>query len=368
VRVGIIGGGQLGRMLALAAHELGLEPRVFDPSPDASAGHVAPLTVGSFDDREALESFADRVDVLTYEFENIDAAILEDLASRGVPFDPSPRFLALSQDRLLEKRALLELGIPVAPHRAVDSRADLERAWTEIGPRLVLKTRRLGYDGRGQRRIETSRDLDEAWAALGTVPLVAEAFVPFAGEVSIITARGRDGVMVAYPLAENVHEKGILRLSRAPARDRFAAHASEAERHVRRLAEHYGYVGILTVEFFVTEGGLVANETAPRVHNSGHWTIDGAATSQFANHLRALAGYPLGSTQPHGHAAMANCVGGLPDPRAVLSLPGAQFHDYRKEPRPGRKVGHVTLVGREPFESERDPLKTLLAETPFVVD
>ena len=367
MRIGIIGGGQLGRMLALAAHSLGHEPHVYDPNSEASAGDVARLTVGSFDDRDRLAAFADRVDLLTYEFENIDAAILEDLASRGVPFDPSPRFLALSQDRLLEKRALVDLGIPVAPHRAVDSLADLERAQAELGARLVVKTRRLGYDGRGQRRIHTPDELRSVWEALGGTPLIAEAFIPFLSEVSLVATRGRDGSMVFYALTENLHEHGILRLSRAPARPPIDALTATAEDHVRRLAERYSYVGTLTVEFFVTGLGLVANETAPRVHNSGHWTIDGAGTSQFANHVRALAGYPLGSTRPHGHVAMANCVGGLPDPATVLAIPGAQLHDYRKDARPGRKVGHVTLVGTEPFEPDRAPLKTLLAETPFLV-
>jgi 5-(carboxyamino)imidazole ribonucleotide synthase len=367
VRLGILGGGQLGRMLALAAHSLGLEPRVYDPGPAASAGDVAPLTVGSFDDRDALAAFADKVDVLTYEFENIDARILEDLAKRGVAFD-SWRLLALSQDRLFEKRALAELGIPVVPHRPVDSFADLERARDELGDRLVVKTRRLGYDGRGQRRIRTADDLRSAWDSLGGVPLIAEAFVPFRTEVSLVATRARDGTTVCYPLTENFHEHGILRLSRVPLRALLETLVPTAEDYVRRLAERHDYVGTLSVEFFVTDGGLVANEIAPRVHNSGHWTIDGAVTSQFANHVRAVVGYPLGSPRPHGHAAMVNCVGGLPDPASVLALPGAQLHDYRKEPRPGRKLGHVTLVGEEPYETDREPLKTLLALTPFLVD
>ena len=368
MRIGIVGGGQLGRMLALAAHSLGHEPHAYDPGADASARDVARLHRGSFDDPRALAAFADGVDILTYEFENIPANVLEEIAERGRAFDPSPRFLALSQDRLLEKQALTELGIPVAPHRAVDSLADLLRARDALDERLVLKTRRLGYDGRGQRRITGESELREAWRELGGVPLIAEAWIPFLAEVSLVATRGRDGRMVFYPLTENRHEHGILRLSRSPADvPGAAALAATAEDYLRRLAEHYAYVGTLTVEFFVTEHGLLANETAPRVHNSGHWTIDGAATSQFANHIRALAGHPLGSTRAHGAVAMVNCVGALPDPNAVLALPGAQFHDYRKAPRPGRKVGHTTLVGPTPFTPERPPLETLLALSPFIV-
>lgn len=370
MRLGILGGGQLGRMLALAAHALGLEPLAYDPSPEACAGDVARLVTGAFDDTRALQKFASEVDALTYEFENIDAALLDDLGERGVPFDPSPRFLARSQDRLEEKRALVELGVPVTPHRPVSSRAELEEAFDALGGAIVLKTRRLGYDGRGQIRIESRAALDDAWARLGSRPLIAEVLVPFRTEVSLVATRGRDGRMVFYPLTENRHRHGILRLSRAPVADpALEALAPIAEDYLRRIAEHYGYVGTLTVEFFVDpDGRLVANETAPRVHNSGHWTIDGAKTSQFANHVRALAGYPLGPSRPHGHTAMVNCVGALPDPRAVLALPGAQLHDYRKAPRPGRKVGHVTLVGESPFDPEADPLKTLLRLAPFRVD
>lgn len=369
MRIGIVGGGQLGRMLALAAYPLGLEPVVYDPDPSAAAGQVARLVTGAFDDPESLGHFARGVERLTYEFENIDAPLLKTLAEQGVPFDPSPKFLAISQDRLYEKRALSALGIPVAPHRPVDSFAELERAYEELGGAIIVKTRRLGYDGRGQWRIEARAQLPQAWNALGTRPLVAEALVPFETEVSMVACRSRDGTMVFYPLTENRHERGILRLSRAPLQDpRLASLAPEAEQYVRRLAEHYGYIGILTVEFFVHEGRLVANETAPRVHNSGHWTIDGCVTSQFANHLRALAGYPLGTTQPRGHAAMVNCVGGLPDPRTVLALPGAQFHDYGKRIRPGRKVGHVTLIGASAYDPREEPLSSLLALAPFVLD
>lgn len=340
--VGVLGGGQLGRMLALAGHPLGLRFRFLDRSPEATAGQVAELHVGEYDDPAVLARFAAGLTVATWEFENVPVTAARRLADL-VPVYPPPEALEVAQDRLAEKAFFRTLGIPVAPFAPVDGRADLEAAVARLGYPAVLKTRRLGYDGKGQAVLRAPGDLEPAWRRLGGTPLVLERFVPFERELSVLAVRGRDGATACYPLVENRHRDGILRLSRAPAPGLTPALREEAEGHVRRVLQALDYVGVLAIELFQAGDRLLANEMAPRVHNSGHWTIEGAETSQFESHLRAVLGLPLGSTAARGHSAMVNLIGELPDPRAVLAIEGAHLHLYGKAPAPGRKLGHVTL-------------------------
>lgn len=345
---GIIGGGQLGRMLALAGVPLGLKARVLEPTLDAPAAIVAEQVVGAYDDAEALAQFALGLDVITYEFENVPVEAAQ-LLARDVPVFPPPAALEAAQDRLSEKSLFLSLGIETAPFRAVERYTELEAAVADIGLPSILKTRRFGYDGKGQFVLRTPADCAAAWAELSGQPLILEGFVPFQRELSIIAVRGRDGATASYPLIENQHRDGILRLSRAPASDVPIGLQALAESYAARVMDALGYVGVLAIELFqlpTTNGTLrlLANEMAPRVHNSGHWTIEGAETSQFENHLRAVLGLPLGQTMPRGAVAMINLIGTLPDCDAVLAIPGAHLHLYGKEPRPGRKLGHVTLL------------------------
>ncbi|MDR7067693.1 5-(carboxyamino)imidazole ribonucleotide synthase [Pseudoxanthomonas japonensis] len=343
--VGILGGGQLARMLALSGAPLGLRFLVMDTAADACAGQFAPLLVGDYRDEAALAEFASKVDVATFDFENVPAESAEWLAAR-VPVFPNPRALAVAQDRLVEKTLFQELGIPVGAFADVGSldvlRAEVER----LGGACILKTRRLGYDGKGQFRIKSPADVDAAWDALGaqaaTVGLIVEAFIPFERELSVVAVRGRDGEFRTWPLTENWHVDGVLSASLAPARVETAL-AEAACAHARRLADALDYVGVFALELFCRDGKLLANEMAPRVHNSGHWTIEGAETSQFQNHLRAVLGLPLGDTCVRGHACMLNWIGEMPDARAVLQEAGGHWHDYGKESRAGRKVGHATL-------------------------
>ncbi|MEA9479860.1 5-(carboxyamino)imidazole ribonucleotide synthase [Xanthomonas campestris] len=348
--VGILGGGQLARMLVLAGAPLGLRFAVFDPAADACAGQVAPLQVGAFDDAAALAGFAAQVDVLTFDFENVPAASAQQLATQ-VPVFPNPAALAIAQDRLSEKTLFRELGIPIPEFAAIDDRAGLDAALARIGVPCVLKTRRFGYDGKGQFRIKTLADADAAWDALGaqaaTVGLIVEAFVPFEREVSVVAVRGRDGEFRAWPLTENWHVDGVLSASLAPA-SVDAGLQEAAEAHARALAERLDYVGVFALELFVRDGSLLANEMAPRVHNSGHWTIEGAETSQFENHVRAVLGLPLGSTAMRGHACMLNWLGAMPDAAAFLAVRGGHWHDYGKQARDGRKVGHATVRADTP--------------------
>ncbi|MEA9586431.1 5-(carboxyamino)imidazole ribonucleotide synthase [Xanthomonas sp. WHRI 10064A] len=348
--VGILGGGQLARMLVLAGSPLGLRFAVFDPAADACAGQVAPLQVGAFDDAAALAAFAAQVDVITFDFENVPAASAQQLAAQ-VPVFPRPDALAVAQDRLSEKTLFRELGIPVPEFAAIDDRAGLDAALARIGTPCVLKTRRFGYDGKGQFRIKTLADADAAWTALGAqaakVGLILEAFVPFQREVSVVAVRGRDGEFRAWPLTENWHVDGVLSASLAPA-NVDATLQEVAEAHARAIADTLDYVGVFALELFVRDGALLANEIAPRVHNSGHWTIEGAETSQFENHLRAVLGLPLGSTAMRGHACMLNWLGAMPDAVAFLAVPGGHWHDYGKQSRDGRKVGHATLRADTP--------------------
>jgi len=350
MKIGIIGAGQLGRMLALAGYPLALQFRFLDSSAESPGGQVGPIVTGAFDDPASLERLAADVDLVTYEFENVPVGALQHVATSR-PCLPPVEALRVSQDRLLEKELFTRLGIPTPPFRAVDSRADLLAAVAALGLPCVLKTRRLGYDGKGQHYLRKASDVASAWTALGGVPLILEGFIRFDREVSIIGARSTAGEVRAYPVVENTHRAGILRVTRAPHRN--ARLQKSAEAHLRRLLRHFDYAGILTIEFFVERGRLVANEMAPRVHNSGHWTIEGAATSQFENHLRAILGLPLGDTRPLGHCAMVNFIGQLPARDAILALPGVHFHDYGKAPRAGRKIGHCTIVAASATERDR---------------
>jgi len=350
MRIGIIGAGQLGQMLALAGYPFALRFLFLDASADAPGAQVGPIITGAFDDPASLERLAAETDVVTYEFENVPVSALQAVAKTR-PCNPPVEALRVSQDRLLEKELFGRLGVPTPPFRAVDSLADLRAAVAAIGLPAVLKTRRLGYDGRGQRYLRKSADVDAAWEAIGGVPLILEGFVDFDREVSIIGARSTRGETRCYPLCGNTHREGILRVTLAPATN--ARLQKAAERHLRRVMDHFGYAGVLTIEFFVQRGRLVANEMAPRVHNSGHWTIEGAVTSQFENHLRAILGMPLGDTKPVGHSAMVNFIGTMPERDRVLALPGVHHHDYGKSPRAGRKLGHATIVARTAAERDR---------------
>jgi 5-(carboxyamino)imidazole ribonucleotide synthase len=340
MRIGVIGAGQLGRMLALAGYPLGLRFVFLDQSSDAPGAQVGRIIPGAFDDREKLAQLADEVDVLTFDVENVPVAALETVAARK-PFRPPVAALGASQDRLHEKTLFRELKIPTPPFAPVESLADLRAAAASIGIPGVLKTRRLGYDGRGQAHIRTSQDLAPAWEALGSVPLIYEGFVKFSREVSIIGVRSTRGETRFYPLAANTHTEGILRYSVAPYRS--ASLQKQAQAYLQRVLRRFDYAGVLTLELFVKGGQLIANEMAPRVHNSGHWTIEGAETSQFENHVRAILGLPLGNTRPIGHSAMVNFIGRLPALGNILRVSGVHFHSYGKEPRPNRKLGHCTV-------------------------
>lgn len=343
--VGILGGGQLAMMLAEAAEDLGLSCVALDPDPACPASHACPIEIGAYDDAAALDRLAHRCNVVTFEFENVPAASAERLAKR-VAVRPGPEALRIAQDRLFERRLFAELGIDAPEMRPVDSLADLIDAAEAMGGPAILKARRQGYDGKGQSVLHGPEDAERAWIAVGRVPAILDRMVPFTREVSVIATRGVDGGTVVYPICENQHANGILCVTRAPA-DAGGPVAALAQAAATRILDRLGYVGTLAVEFFQVGDGpdarLLANEIAPRVHNTGHWTIEGAAVSQFENHLRAILGLPLGSTEPIGHAAMVNLIGEIPDSAAVLSVPGASLHLYGKRPRPGRKVGHVTF-------------------------
>ena len=356
--VGILGGGQLARMMALAAAPLGVRVLVLDPAADACAGQLAPLLARDYGDERALVEFASRIDAATFDFENVPAASAEWLAQR-MPVHPGPLALATAQDRLAEKTLFRELGIPLPEFADVPTREALDAAVAAIGAPGILKTRRLGYDGKGQYRIRTPDDVGPAWDALGAqaprVGLIYEAFVPFERELSVVAVRGRDGEFRTWPLTENWHVDGVLSASLAPARCESAL-AQQAHAYARAVAERLDYVGVFALELFCRDGVLLANEMAPRVHNSGHWTIEGAETSQFENHLRAVLGLPLGDTRMLGHACMLNWIGEMPEAGAVLREAGGHWHDYGKQPRAGRKVGHATLR-----ESDAEALAASLA-------
>jgi 5-(carboxyamino)imidazole ribonucleotide synthase len=347
--IGILGGGQLGRMLALAAARLGLKTQVFAPDPDSPAFDVVQnATCAEYADVEALEVFASDVDVITYEFENIPSSTALILSARR-PVLPDPKVLETTQDRLAEKDFVTSLGIATARYADVSSAQDLKAAMARIGLPAVLKTRRFGYDGKGQAVVRAGDDPEAVWTDLETRSAILEAFVPFEREISVIAARGAGGEVVCYDVTENEHRNHILKFSHAPARipDALAANARAI---AEKIATALDYVGVLGVEMFVVPGadgpGLLVNEIAPRVHNSGHWTLDGASVSQFEQHVRAIAGWPLGRPLRHGDVTMTNLIGDeILDYGQWLTKPGATVHLYGKgAPRPGRKMGHVTEV------------------------
>jgi len=347
--VGILGGGQLARMLALAGAPLGARTMVVDSSADACAGQVAPLVVADWADYAALEAFAAQVDVVTFDFENVPAETARWLAERVAVF-PAPQALAVAQDRLAEKTLFRECGLPTPDFMTVDTREELDQALAKVGTPAILKTRRLGYDGKGQFRLAGPADADAAWAALGAQAarhgLILEAFVPFERELSVIAVRARDGEFRTWPLTGNWHVDGVLSMSLAPA-PQLGQLQQRATALARTLAERLDYVGVFALELFVRNGELLGNEMAPRVHNSGHWTIEGAHTSQFENHVRAVLGLPLGDTAARGVAAMFNWIGELPVAAPVLRGVDAHWHDYGKQSRPGRKVGHATVCAAD---------------------
>jgi 5-(carboxyamino)imidazole ribonucleotide synthase len=360
-RVGIVGGGQLGLMLAEAGAGLGIECVTLDPTPGAPASRAALQIVADYKDEAALVELAAASDVATYEFENVPVSAARFLAEH-VEVLPPPASLEFAQDRVLEKTLFAEVGLEAAPWAAVSSKEELGEAMDQIGFPSILKTRRLGYDGKGQAPLEAPEDAPDAWGRVGELPSILEARVPFDRELSILGARGRDGRAVFYPLVENVHRDGILRTSIAPAAVRDGVQET-AERVALALMERLGHVGVLAIELFETGQGLLGNEMAPRVHNSGHWTIEGAETSQFENHLRAICGMELGPATPSAYSAMVNLIGSEPPDDAFSARLGVHVHRYGKHARPGRKLGHVTMV-----EKERDTLNQVLQEVTRTAD
>jgi len=356
MRIGIIGAGQLGQMLGFAARSLGVECRFLDPSDAPPAAACGEVIQRPFDDGVALAELAEVCDVITYEFENVPVEALHKIEGE-VPVYPPAEALRHSQDRLDEKRLFDQLDIPLPGYRAIDTREDMEAAVEQLGLPVVIKTRRLGYDGKGQFVIRERDDIDAAWKTLGGSALIAEQWVNFDYEISCIGVRNVDGDIEIYPLSRNVHEGGILHTSRSPVDAPNLA--ALAETYVRRLLGTLDYVGVLALELFVCDGGLMANEFAPRVHNSGHWTIEGSTTSQFENHLRAVMNLPLGSTAGKGHAGMINLIGDIPD--TARALGNATLHDYGKAPRPGRKLGHITVTAET--AAERDELVDIITRT-----
>lgn len=349
--IGVLGAGQLGRMLALAGLPLGLRFRFLDPTPDSPAGQVAEQVVGGYEDPGAVKEFCRGLDVATWEFENVPVGSARRVAEQ-VPMFPPPLALEVGQDRLSEKNLFREMGLEVHAFAAASTFAEFEAAVSQVGIPAVVKTRRGGYDGKGQAVLRAGAgraEVERAWEELGMVGVVGgvlvEKFVPFERELSVVAVRGRGGEFCAYPLTQNVHRAGILRVSTAPCEGWTRGLQERAERYARAIMERLDYVGVLAIEFFEVGGELLANEMAPRVHNSGHWTIEGAETSQFENHVRAVAGLPLGRTGLRGVSVMVNLIGNTPSTRAMLELERAHVHLYGKSPRTGRKIGHVTVNG-----------------------
>jgi 5-(carboxyamino)imidazole ribonucleotide synthase len=356
--IGILGGGQLGYMLALAGYPLGLHFRFLDPSPEAPVGRIAHRVTAEFTDEQALEKFAHGLQVVTYEFENVPVQAARFLAER-VPVYPAAAALEEAQDRRREKRLFQRLGIPTTDFAEITQPSDFDAAVKHVGLPAVLKTCQLGYDGKGQWLLRTADEVEKARPGLSRVPLILEKFVAFTRELSILAVRSRTGETSFYPLVENHHRDGILRISLAPAPHLSVALQQAAEQAARKILEALDYAGVICLELFEVNGKLLANEIAPRVHNSGHWSIEGATTSQFENHLRAILGMPLGSTATLGFSAMLNLIGELPEAEEVLGVSNAHLHLYGKSPRPGRKLGHVT-VRADNFET----LQQRLAELP----
>jgi len=359
MNIGIVGGGQLGRMLALAGIPLNMRFSFLDPAIDACAAALGEHICAAYDDQKALRQLGESVDLVTFEFENVSSETVDFLA-QFVPVFPSGAALRVARDRLLEKSLFQELGIPTPTFANVLSQQELDAAVQRIGLPAVLKTRTLGYDGKGQKVLRNPAEVVGAFADLGQVPCILEGFVPFDGEVSLIAVRGRDGETRSYPLIHNQHEGGILRQSLVS-----SAHPLQAlaEDYARRVLDKLDYVGVLAFEFFEVDGGLKANEIAPRVHNSGHLSIEGSECSQFENHLRAIAGLPLGSVAKTGESAMLNCIGSVPSTVQVASIAGAHLHHYGKAFKPGRKVGHITLCA-----SDKGTLEARLAAALSLVE
>ncbi|WP_455205479.1 5-(carboxyamino)imidazole ribonucleotide synthase [Kaarinaea lacus] len=355
MKIGILGAGQLGRMLALAGIPHGHEFLLVDPNPQACGAGLGEFFNHSLEEHDWIKTFTEKVDVVTLEWENIPVSVLEEI-TRHVPVYPSARAVGVAQDRLFEKRLFRDLDIPTPTFHAIDSPEDIKKAFADSDGKLVLKTRRFGYDGKGQQIIHNSDEAQAAWSNLGEVPLISESFMPFQRECSVIAARSKNGECRFYPLSQNEHRDGILYKSQALKSDPLTTTAQE---YCHRLLDALDYVGVLALELFDCDGQLVANEIAPRVHNSGHWTIEGAVTSQFENHIRAISDSPLGDTGMRGDSTMINLVGTMPDAMSVLSLPGAHLHDYGKKPRPGRKIGHVTVSGVK-TEQMQSTLQTLV--------
>ena len=355
-RVGIVGAGQLGRMLALAGYPIGVRCLFLDRSDDTPGAQVAPSLIGELEDPTLLAQLASRSDVVTFDWENISGAALEPL-EKITRVRPPRAALQASQDRLAEKALFTRLKIPVAAHAAVGTLEELHRAADKIGLPGVLKTRRLGYDGKGQFVLRAPADVERAWDAIGGADLIYEKFQNFSREVSLIGARSAAGRTVFYPLSANTHGGGILRYSVAPFSN--AALERAARIYLQRVMHALDYIGVLTIEFFVVKGRLVANEMAPRVHNSGHWSIEGCVTSQFENHLRAVCDMPLGSTRALGATAMINFLGVMPQRERLLAIDGLAYHDYGKTPRPGRKLGHCTILKRSAKERDAALANTL---------
>lgn len=357
MKVGILGAGQLARMIALAGYPLGLDFIFLDPSIDSCANKLGEHLHGDYSEPILLAQLAERADVVTYEFENVPAQVANYLADHTKVYPPA-RALEVAQDRWVEKNFFQELGIPTAKFAVVDCYDDLEQAMATLRYPAILKTRTQGYDGKGQSLLKSDADLKAAWQSVQGLPAIVEAFVPFGREVSIIAARSVSGSVVFYPLSENLHKGGILRIAESRANDPMQA---QAEDYISRLLNALDYVGVMALELFDMDGELIANEFAPRVHNSGHWTIEGSETSQFENHLRAILDLPLGSTQPVGKAAMVNFVGGLPKIEDVMAIGHAHLHLYDKSPRKGRKVAHATVcsIGDEQFKASLSKLTQL---------
>jgi 5-(carboxyamino)imidazole ribonucleotide synthase len=343
MKIGVIGGGQLGRMMALAGTPLGMHFSFLDPAADACAQALGEHILGDYDDQAQLRRLAEQVDLVTFEFESVPAETVAFL-SQFVPVYPSAESLRIARDRWFEKSMFKDLGIPTPEFADIQSQADLDAAVAAIGLPAVMKTRTLGYDGKGQKVLRVASDVVGAFAELGSVPCILEGFVPFTGEVSLVAVRARDGETRFYPLVHNRHDSGVLALSIASTEHPLQA---LAEDYVGRVLKQLDYVGVLAFEFFEVDGGLKANEIAPRVHNSGHWTIEGAECSQFENHLRAVAGLPLGSTAKVGESAMLNFLGSVPEVSKVTAIEDCHLHHYGKAFKAGRKVGHATLRSKD---------------------
>lgn len=349
-QIGVLGGGQLGRMLGLAGIPLGFRFVFLDPAADACASATGKLVQAGFSDETAARELASKVDVATFDFENVPESTARAL-QETCPLYPAPNALGAGQDRMAENELLESLGISVPPYHKVSCRTDLMEGLELLGYPAVLKTRRLGYDGKGQAVLRDPEDRERAWQKLGDADLILEAFVSFDAECSLIAARGLDGETRVWPLTRNVHSNGILKLSLPGVFDQ--ALQTKAAEKISAMLEHFDYTGVLTVEFFLKDGELLVNEFAPRVHNSGHWTIDGATCSQFENHIRAITGLPLGETEMVSHSLMFNWIGEMPERQVSMGIPGLHWHDYGKAPRPGRKIGHATLTA-----SSREELET----------